>query len=489
MLRKVLLAAVVGAIGGAIIGVIGWMPRAPRPSRPPTVYPLPHLIPKHPGGIALHLAMVHDVIHERFPKHGPAYYKQRNREVREELAKLEKRPWDSRPADRYFALLDDLSAGLDRLGQDDEAVRVLRDKLRQQQEQGWRGRDLYTTYANLGTFLIHGHFKRAMQGDAEAMASLREGLQFIHQSIEVNPEAHFGREIWQAVAVEFLLAAMAKPEILLRYDMVGNRLADEIDPLPRRCYQRNQPDWLMAGGGQLVESFLANPSDDQRRTHLREFIAAVGADENWCATVPTSHKKPVPFDEPVLGIIGMWRLGGGANPHFALALGEIMLRVGQRYIAWCAYERAADLEERFWPDSDIRRKFVAISRARQARIEQQLPGDERAELRPRFQAELAFGNRYQRAYQEYEARKIAAGVSLEDPHFYDSFHTENGPIASPVGQSDKFFAVPREIEFLRVPFGSMLFGAGLCAFLTASVLKPRRNTRNGDIPVTVSDVS
>ena len=29
----------------------------------------------------------------------------------------------------------------------------------------------------------------------------------------------------------------------------------------------------------------------------------------------------MPFDEPVLGVIGMWTLGGGPNPHSALALG------------------------------------------------------------------------------------------------------------------------------------------------------------------------
>lgn len=405
MLWKVLLAAVAGAIVGAIVDVAGAMPHAARLASPVKVYPLPHLIPKYPGGIALRLAMVHDVIHQRFPKHGPAYYKQRNREVREELAQLETSPGDFRPTDRYFALLDDLGSGLDRLGDDDEAVRVLREKLRQQQDQGRKGRDLYTTYANLGTFLIHGHFKRAMRGEAEAEAHLRERLQFIHKSIEVNPEAHFGREIWQAVAVEFLLAACASPEQLLQYDIVGNRLAAAIDPLPRRCYQ----DSWMHGKGRLAKHFLANTPINTLREDLRECITVVGAEEGWCEAVRTSHTKPVPFDEPVLGIIGMWRLGGGANPHFALALGEIMLRVGQRYIAWCAYERAAGMEERFWPDADVRRQFVAHCRTRQELIEKQLPEGERAELRPRFRAELAFGQRYQQAYQEYEARRIAGG--------------------------------------------------------------------------------
>ena len=101
--------------------------------------------------------------------------------------------------DAYLALFDDLGAVLHALRQDDEAVRVLRDKLRLQECDGQKGRQLYTTYANLGTFLIHGNAHAALSGDASALDRLREGLSFIKKSIEVNPEAHFGREVWQVV--------------------------------------------------------------------------------------------------------------------------------------------------------------------------------------------------------------------------------------------------------------------------------------------------
>ena len=74
-----------------------------------------------------------------------------------------------------------------------------------------------------------------------------------------------------------------------------------------------------------------------------------------------SHRMPTSFDEPCLGIVGMWRQGGGANPHFALALAETMLRVGQRYVAWTAYERASRLAERFWPDDAMRPRPSTIS--------------------------------------------------------------------------------------------------------------------------------
>jgi hypothetical protein len=193
----------------------------------------------------------------------------------------------------------------------------------------------------------------------------------------------------------------------------------------------------------------------------------VGAEEGWKKAVKTSHQEPVPFDEPTLGIVGMWRLGGGANPHFALALGEIMMRVGQRYIAWCAYERAATLMDHFWPDPGIQQSFVAHCRARQAIIEQELPETERTALQPRFQAELEHGRHYQEAYQHYEAERIAAGASVEDPHFDEAFFAQHGPIASPPGEADKFVARQHDFAIPPPSWASISFFAGLFAFAAA----------------------
>src|SRR5262249_22713689 len=159
----------------------------------------------------LRFAMVHDVLHERYPRHGEAYYQERNRLCREQMNKPAPAIPHAKPDDAYLALFDDLGAGLDFLKQHDEAVHVLRGKLRLQQAARFTGRQLYTTYANLGTFLIHGNFRATQAGDPAAKERLREGLSFIHKSIEVNPEAHFGRELWQAVTAEFMLAVMEKP--------------------------------------------------------------------------------------------------------------------------------------------------------------------------------------------------------------------------------------------------------------------------------------
>ncbi len=476
------LATCVGAFVGFIVGVNVSTKRIHEP--PAESYPLPHQVPKYPGGTSLRLAMVHDILHERFARHGRAYYEARNLRARRELAELAAGPVDGdRTPERLLPYFDDLGAGLDYLGEHDEAVRVLRDKLARQQALGFKGNALYTTYANLGTFLLHANLAAARKGDAKAKEGFQEGLGFVKISIEVNPAAHFGREEWQVVAAEFLLAVMDDPQLLRKYDFVGDRLDRDVDPEPLRCINSRG---LGVGIPRSVSAYLRDPAGSPMQVEsLRSGITEVGAEEGWEKAVPCTHAKPVPFDEPVLGIVGMWRLGSGADPHFALALGEIMLRVGQRYLAWCAYERAAGLEGRLWPDPEIRRGFVAHCRARQARIEAQLPAEEREHLRPRFNAELAFGQRYQAAYQDYEAERLAAG-KVPDEHFYDDFNAEHGPIASPVGYSDRILIAPRpSFRFDAPPLAWMVFFAGLFAFAAAWLLRTwatRRSSSQSTLP-------
>jgi hypothetical protein len=425
------------------------------------VLPLPHHFPKYKDGITLRFAMVHDVLHERYARHGKAYYFERNRRVSAELKTLGgKSPANAEVTGKYFALVDDLGVGLDSLGQHEEAAAVLRDKLQQQRARNYTGRDLYTTYANLGTFLIHGNAPRAFRGDPQAKERLREGLGFIRQAIEVNPEAHFGREIWQAVTVDFLLAVTDDPQLLLTFDLIGNFLTEKVDPLERRPYTES---WSR------ITPWIEDFEDSERSRLALEAITPVGSVAESQEILRTWKGSPVPFDKPTLGIIGMWRLGGGANPHFALALGETMLRVGQRYIAWCAYERAVLLSDRFWPLPEWQEKLKDHCRARQRLIESQLPLEEAAALRPRFEAELAFGQNYQHAYAAYEEQQIAAGASIDDPHFYDAFHAQHEPITSPLGGADRYLGARWEPG--KVNYAIFVLFAGILGFTTALLLR------------------
>jgi hypothetical protein len=373
-------------------------------------------------------------------------------------------------------LLDDLGSGLEFLDDHEEAIRVLRGKLEQQESHGFEGRQLYTTYANLGTFLIHGSFAKARSGDPAAKKNLREGLDFIRKSIAVNPQAHFGRETWQAAAVEYMLAAIENPALVLKYDMIGDRLDQVVDP--SQTHWGNAERWGGMGMNRDAAHFLEHSTSGTSPNYFRSFITRVGAEQGWKEAGPTSHTKPVPFDEPALGIIGMWRLGGGANPHFGLALGEIMMRVGQRYLAWTSYERATQMAERFWPEPSIQQRFVYHCRDRQRIIEGELPNEDWKGRRKQFDDELNFGRSYQKAYQDYEAKRIEEGASIDDPDFYRAFHAEHGPIASLVGDEDRYLVRGGGLG-LHIPYAAMVLFSGIFAIGTSWVLRSA-NKRSQD---------
>jgi hypothetical protein len=496
----ILFAGVFGFCGGCSSVGVGELLGGSRPAldHPELVEyaPMPHHVPKAAGGISFRIAMVHDVIHERFARHGAAYHRERNRVAREKLK--EQRP----NVEAGFLLTDDLAAGLARLGKYDEAIPVMRDKLARQRASGVDGARLYTSYANLGTFLLQDNFDNAAGGDEDARERFGEGVRLIRRAIEANPQAHFGREQWQAAYGEFLLAAMDDPSLLTKFDFLGNQLDLSIEEILnrgsnwlQRSYGRPYSRLFSSGEARYdVPAFfqpgaVEDPAQWEEVSRAREFIVKVGAEPGWDDVDVPSHRVSVPFDEPCLGIVGMWRQGAGANPHFALALAETMLRVGQRYVAWAAYERASRLADQFWPDDEMKRFLRDHCRKRQKQIEETLthqeagrhawqhvsprPPDGTVEgLRPAFEEELAYGEAYQKAYQKYEQEKIAAGGSILDAKFFDDFFEGREPIASPSGPEEAFPYVPREKLAWHAVKGQLAWatlGAGVAAMLASAV--------------------
>ncbi|MGV3533122.1 MAG: hypothetical protein ACO1QR_12190 [Chthoniobacteraceae bacterium] len=468
-----LLIAGTGAMLGILTAASGLLPM----ERDRAVeIPLPHLVPRNPEGVALRFAMVDDVIHEQFLRHGKAYYEDRNRRMRERLERT-----DLKEEER-FAAMDDLGAGLDLTGKHDEAIALMRQKLAMQGNEGTE-RDRYTSYANLGTFLIHGSAKAAIAGNESARRQMEEGLRFIHRSIEANPGAHFGREHWQAITAEHLLSALKDPRLLLRYDLAGNRLSDPVamtGPLaiPARRYAGKKANGV-AGYLQHVRSSPETPVHGRVLQMLREPIARVGAEGTWTTDVSTSLQEPAQFDEPVLGIVGMWRLGGGANPHFALALGGIMERVDRPALAWACYARAAELADRFWPDETIQIGLRVHCENRQRYLAGRL-GKSHDLLYHEYSERLAEGKRRTQAYEEEEVRRLAAGTFEDDLPFklelaaQTSMQREDtalDTISIPLGQLSPLNPA-RLIHLLP----AALFGAGAMIFL-ASFVRDRRPAR------------
>ena len=90
--------------------------------------PAPYRVALMPDGTALRVAMVYDVVHQRFPRHGPAWSEA---VVARSIARVEQT--EARDPAALFEpasleAFDDWGVALDRLGRADEAISVLRRK-------------------------------------------------------------------------------------------------------------------------------------------------------------------------------------------------------------------------------------------------------------------------------------------------------------------------------------------------------------------------
>jgi len=467
-----------------------------------TYRPLPHHVPRLRNDISFRFAMVHDVLHERYPKHGPAYHRRRELLTREKLARL---PPDD---EATFPLIDDLAIAVHRLGRHDEAIALMREKMQRQAAKKQFGAELYTSHSNLGAILLHAEEVRWLAGDPAARVRFAEGVTLVRQSVVIYPQAHFGRQRWHAVLGEFLLAAMRDPRLATTFDFLGNSLDRRIeDTLQREMTQMDteygrpnalgfRPDRARIEVPQFFHPNVdpADPVMWPDLVAIRKYITKVGAEYDWKPL--HSHGEPVAFDEPCLAIVGMWRQSGAASPHMALALAETMLRVGQRYIAWAAFERTARLADRVSPEPSVVKSLREHCRKRQEQIETTLrfskskpeyedrwhrvspppPAEVVDGLRAQFDAELAHGERYQRAYQEYEASRIASGVSIDDPHFMEPFLALHPPIASSSGPEEWYASVDPADFDRQLSNDSMarsLLGAGIAALAAALVMRVR----------------
>ncbi|CAN5344396.1 hypothetical protein BH10PLA2_BH10PLA2_20260 [soil metagenome] len=116
-----------------------------------------------------------ELITGKFLRHSPEFYQWR---IQNRLERLKSEPTN-------VALLDDLSVAYDKTGQQEKAINTALDI-----EKIQPGR--YETAANLGTFYIHA-------------GRPKEGLPHIDRALQINPAAHFDREKYQKLFVEYVM--------------------------------------------------------------------------------------------------------------------------------------------------------------------------------------------------------------------------------------------------------------------------------------------
>ena len=198
----------------------------------------------------------------RWYRHGPAYYRARLLRLPAQIK--------ARPAD--LAAYDDLAVAHEKLGDHAAAIAVMASKaevLSGKKDAEHR----YRLHANLGTFLAHS-------GD------LDRALVELDKALVINPEAHFGREIWQKHLIGYIKAARANPQLWSEKSSVAYAMdRDEFEGLP------------------------------------------LGDDE---------------FRELETAYVGMLRFGGREGAELYRSLGSIYHGHRDYHLAWWAYHRAVD---------------------------------------------------------------------------------------------------------------------------------------------------
>src|SRR6516165_2437173 len=141
-----------------------------------------------------------ELITGKFLRHSKEFYEWRIQDRRQKLA--------TDPDNlSYF---DDLAVAYDKIGQHDKAIETI--LIKDKKHPG-----LYETEANLGTFYIHD-------------GQLEKGLEHINRAIQINPNAHFGREVYQKRLVEYALSRRQKGKTVLPLAKFERRTRANEDP-------------------------------------------------------------------------------------------------------------------------------------------------------------------------------------------------------------------------------------------------------------------
>ncbi len=130
-----------------------------------------------------------ELISGRFPQHSDRFYRWR---IQDRQKRLEEHPHD-------LSAFDDIAVSYEHLGHTHRALQWMERKRRVLEDtsdlsERERSQARYRYHANLGTFYIHDH-------------EFETGLTHIEQALEINPDAHFGREQYQKLLVEYVIEA------------------------------------------------------------------------------------------------------------------------------------------------------------------------------------------------------------------------------------------------------------------------------------------
>lgn len=185
----------------------------------------------------------------RFTIYPPEYYKRR---IEIQTANLKRNPND-------LTAYDNLAVAYDRLGKHDEAIATIR-KERALIESGKVNpltevkdelvpnappvNHRYTVEANEGTFLIHRWITNG--GNPKNLADAIEAEKHIAKAIEINPNAHFGREFAQLYCVRAILKGAKEGDWKAKFTENLIALADR-DKVDRKALRKGIAGMMVLG--------------------------------------------------------------------------------------------------------------------------------------------------------------------------------------------------------------------------------------------------
>lgn len=289
-----------------------------------------------------------------FLRHSPEFYEWR---IEDRLQKIEKKH-------DQLDLYDDLAVAYEKTGQTAKAIDVM-----QQIES--RDPDRYETLANLGTFYIHN-------------GELERGVEYIDKALEVNPDAHFGRERYQKYVVEYVMS----------------KEIDGVTTLPLDAEEDRYRDGSRVGFADYLLGRLNLPPVD---------VEFPGKD-------PKSRRKhDAEVKKAIKGVLGMMRFGNHDSPILLECLGDLMAYGeewdSKRHLATRAYLKASYGVDDFETQESYRRMSNEIASAVFS------PRDHDPvmleTLEQRFQEELEFADEWVSAVFENERKWIAEGLDVE----------------------------------------------------------------------------
>lgn len=148
---------------------------------------------------ALYMHDVLAILVGRFPRNPPLYYQMRLDRMTRQLA--------AHPGD--LAAYDDAAVASDRLGRADEAIALLEKKKAQldalADSDTSKKEHLYRYLSNQGTSHYHRWLQRGASRTPGELADVKKARALLGEAIRVNPQAHFGREKYQVLVMDWIL--------------------------------------------------------------------------------------------------------------------------------------------------------------------------------------------------------------------------------------------------------------------------------------------